>query len=117
MYSEIYAGLAGKTLSSYIYFSPDFSAGVRTLYGQVDATFPVTGRLRVTGHVGALMLLGSPIDAARNPARYDIELGVVRRFGSFDLRVSWSAAGPNRKDSCNSTCVGGQLASALTYTF
>ena len=57
-YTEAYAGVGGKLLSSRIsvsrgYLKPD----AWSLYGELDANVPAGTRLRLTGHVGVLVPL------------------------------------------------------------
>ena len=97
-YTEVYAGLAGKILSSRISVSPDYlKPGAWTVYGEVDATVPAGKKLRVTGHVG---LLG-PLDRrgyAGETLRPELDwrLGLARDLGPVTLSVAWTGISRNR---------------------
>ena len=97
-YTEVYAGLAGKILSSRISLSPDYlKPGAWTVYGEVDATVPAGKKLRVTGHVGLLAPLdrrGYSGDTLR--PELDWRLGLARDVGPVTLSVAWTGISRNR---------------------
>jgi uncharacterized protein (TIGR02001 family) len=97
-YTEAYAGLAGKVLSSRISVSPDYlQRGAWTVYGEVDANLPAGKRLRVTGHIGILAPLdgrGYSGDTLR--PELDWRLGLARDVGPVTLSVAWTGISHNR---------------------
>jgi uncharacterized protein (TIGR02001 family) len=97
-YTEVYAGLAGKILSSRISVSPDYlKPGAWTLYGEVDANVPAGKKLRVTGHVGILAPFdrrGYSGDVLR--PELDWRLGLARDLGPVTLSVAWTGISRNR---------------------
>jgi uncharacterized protein (TIGR02001 family) len=97
-YTELYAGLAGKILSSRISLSPDYlKPDAWTVYGEVDANVPAGKKLRVTGHVGLLTPLdrsGYSGDTLR--PELDWRLGLARDLGPVTLSVAWTGISRNR---------------------
>jgi uncharacterized protein (TIGR02001 family) len=97
-YTEVYAGLAGKILSSRISLSSDYlKPGAWTLYGEVDANVPAGKKLRVTGHLGFLAPLdrrGYSGDTLR--PELDWRLGLARDVGPVSLSVAWTGISRNR---------------------
>jgi uncharacterized protein (TIGR02001 family) len=95
-YTEIYAGIARGSLSSRLSFSPlYFRSGEWTLYGEVNGNFPLSPRLRLTGHLGLLV----PVRTRRyasSRAEHDWRLGVAHDLGRFTLHAYVSGGGPAR---------------------
>jgi uncharacterized protein (TIGR02001 family) len=97
-YTEVYAGLAGKVLSSRVSVSPDYlKPGAWTLYGEIDANVPAGKKLRVTGHVGIL----APLDRRRYSGdavrpELDWRLGLARDVGPVTLSIAWTGISRNR---------------------
>jgi uncharacterized protein (TIGR02001 family) len=92
--TEAYAGLRTRHISYYVHYSPRyFGDGARTLYVEVDPTFPLNGRWRLFGHLGAL----TPLDRA-GPAspreQYDARAGLAARYGRGELQIAWTSARP-----------------------
>ena len=95
-YTELYAGLSHKALSSRIFLSPHyFWADTWTLYGEVEGSLPLDSKLRATGHLGLLAPLRSPAD---HPLRseWDWRLGLTRKLGPVSLQLAWTGARPAR---------------------
>ena len=93
-YSEVYAGLVGKVLSSHIYLSPNyFHSGAWAAYGEVDAGVSPMRKLHITAHLGTLVPLGSGY-ASR--VQYDWQLGASREIGPLTLHLALSDGGPDR---------------------
>ena len=89
-YTEVYAGLAGKVLSSRISVSPDYlKPGAWTLYGEANANVPAGKKLRVIAHVGMLVPLEKLDDESYRPD-FDWRLGIARDFGSVTVNVAWT---------------------------
>ena len=97
-YTEVYAGLAGKILSSRLSVSPDYlKPGAWSLYGEVDANVPTVKKLHVTGHVGILAPLNHRgyYDETLHP-ELDWRLGFARDLGPVTLSVAWTGISRNR---------------------
>jgi uncharacterized protein (TIGR02001 family) len=93
-YTEVYAGLVGKVLSSHIYLSPNYFHSDRWVaYGEVDAGFRPARKLRLTAHVGALVPLESGYSSR---VQYDWQIGATREVGQLSLHVALSGGGPGR---------------------
>jgi uncharacterized protein (TIGR02001 family) len=93
-YTEVYAGLVGKVLSSHIYLSPNyFHAGAWAAYGEIEAGVSPIRKMRLTAHVGSLVPLGSGY-ASR--VQYDWQIGATRELGPLSLHVALSDGGPGR---------------------
>jgi uncharacterized protein (TIGR02001 family) len=95
-YTELFAGLSGRTLAARLSYSPDYyRPGVATLYGRVEATVRPAPRWRLSGHVGALTRLsGTPaFPIART--QYDWRAGATHILGPLELDASLSGGGPN----------------------
>ena len=111
-YTEVYAGLAGKFVSSRVYFSPDYlKGGARTLYGEVDGTISPASKLRLEGHIGVLALLGHAESSDYARSGLDWRLGISRSVGRISLHAAWSGRGSSR-DGYESRTHGGN---ALTF--
>jgi uncharacterized protein (TIGR02001 family) len=90
-YTEVYAGLAGKILSSRISVSPDYlKPSVWTLYGEVDANMPTGKKLRLTAHVGMLVLLERQANNESYRPDFDWRLGIARDFGPVTVNAAWT---------------------------
>jgi uncharacterized protein (TIGR02001 family) len=96
-YTELYAGLGGKRVSSRIYVSPDYlRRGGWTLYSEVDANLPVARKLRISGHAGMLVQLNGRSNGEAYRPEFDWRLGLARDFGRLTVNVAWTGAGPDR---------------------
>jgi uncharacterized protein (TIGR02001 family) len=93
-YSEVYAGLVGKVLSSHLYLSPNyFHSGDWAAYGEVDAGVRPARKLRLAAHIGALIPLGS---SYASPVQYDWQIGATREVGPVSFHLTFSDGGPGR---------------------
>ena len=93
-YTEAYAGVAGKLLSSRIYVSRGYlKSGAWTLYGEVDANVPVGTRLRVTGHVGMLVPLDRRDTGVTYRTEFDWRLGIARNIGPITVSAALTGRG------------------------
>lgn len=95
-YTEIYAGVSGRSLSARIHYSPDyFRRGRNVLYASVAGVLRPAPGWRVIGQLGATAYLdGRPVPQLR-PVQYDYSLGVARRQGAVELRLAWTNGGPD----------------------
>lgn len=97
-YAEAYAGLAGKFVTSRVYFSPDyFGARRRTLYTELDGHLPPVHKITINAHAGLLVPISST--GQRYRSDYDWRLGVVRSFGRVSVQADWVNAPPPPRDS------------------
>jgi uncharacterized protein (TIGR02001 family) len=93
-YTEAYAGLAGKLLSSRIYVSRGYlKAGSWTLYGEVDASVPAGTRLHLTGHLGMLVPLERRGAGETYRPELDWRLGLARDIGPITVSAAWTGRG------------------------
>lgn len=95
-YTEVYFGVAGRGLSSRVYFSPDYlRPGVETLYAEIEGALNLAPRWRLSGHVGMLTHLDErPRYVPRD--HYDWRVTLGRELGRLDLHASLSGGGPGR---------------------
>jgi uncharacterized protein (TIGR02001 family) len=93
-YTEIFAGLSSEHISGRVYFSPDyFGAHARTLYAEVNGSYPVRERLQLLGHIGFLRLLsGAEKSASGLTNRFDMRAGVSASLGEWKIQIAWVAA-------------------------
>ena len=93
-YSEVFAGVAGERWSARAYYAPDyFGFHQATLYLELDANTPLTPRLRLFGHAGALAARGGAATDEQREIRVDARVGLG--FGvaeSVDLQLAWVTA-------------------------
>lgn len=93
-YTEVFAGVLSERWSLRAYYAPDyFGFGQATAYVELDANVPLTPRLRLFGHVGALRALGSLAADAPGRTRSDLRVGLG--FGalpSVDVQLAWVTA-------------------------
>jgi uncharacterized protein (TIGR02001 family) len=96
-YTEAYAAVAGKRLSSRIYVSRGYlKPDAWTLYGEVDANVPAGTRLRVTGHVGMLVPLNRRDTGVTYRTEFDWRLGIARDLGSITVSAALTGRGRGR---------------------
>jgi len=94
-YTELYLGFTRRSLSSRVYFSPDyFRGGISTLYGEIEGTIEPVRKWHLTAHVGGLLYLNRPAPYALRRDQYDWRLGVSRQLGTFELHLNLSSGGP-----------------------
>ena len=95
-YTEIYAGIAGKLLSSRLYFSPQYLGHDSTTYAELDGHLPAGQDFTIEGHAGWLLPLHFYRGSHRPASRYDWQIGISRPAGRFVLRAAFSAGGPRQ---------------------
>jgi uncharacterized protein (TIGR02001 family) len=95
-YLEGFAGILSDNLSARLYFSPDyFGARIRTIYAELNGSYPLMERIQLVGHVGHLQIF--PDAAGRGPesrSRHDISIGLSAGFADWSMRVAWVAGRP-----------------------
>ena len=95
-YTEIYAGVSRKALSTRISFAPHyFGSGYSTLYGEVNANVTPMPKVSLFGHLGLLVPLDYPEAAAKPRAQQDWSLGVSRQAGPISLHAILTGGGPD----------------------
>jgi uncharacterized protein (TIGR02001 family) len=94
-YTEIYAGVAHKWLSSRLYLSPHyFAPGAWTLYGEVNGSVSPARKWTLDGHVGMLVPLRTPEPYESSRPEYDWRIGVTRELGPVSLHLTWTDGVP-----------------------
>lgn len=93
-YTEIYAGLSGKMLSSRIYFSPHYLGRGATAYAELNAQVPTGHNFAIDAHAGLFVPFYSYSGGSRSRTRYDWSIGLSRPAGRFILRAALSGGGP-----------------------
>jgi uncharacterized protein (TIGR02001 family) len=91
-YHEFYVGLARDRVGARLYFSPSYYGGDKTLYAEVNSSYPLRDKLVLTAHAGLLHPLGEPDEQARN--RLDLRVGLGFELGGFKLQLSVLASAP-----------------------
>jgi uncharacterized protein (TIGR02001 family) len=95
-YTEVYAGLEGKTLSSRVYFSPRYLGRGATAYGELNAALPLGGHFTFQGHAGLFVPLYAYSRGSRSLDRYDWQLGVSRPVGRLIFHAALGGGGPRQ---------------------
>jgi len=94
-YNEVYVGLYGRSLSGHLYYSPDYYyRGMRTLYGELEASKEVAAQIRLSARGGVLNYVDMPAGRRRPRTQYDWRLAASRQFGPVDLRAALTGGGP-----------------------
>jgi uncharacterized protein (TIGR02001 family) len=96
-YTEVYAGLEGRMISSRVYFSPRYFGQGATAYAEFNAHLPLGRDFTVQGHGGLFVPFYSYSRGSRSVARYDWRIGVTRPAGRFILRADLDGGGPRKK--------------------
>jgi len=93
-YLEAYAGVLAERWSLRLHYAPDyFGRGVQSAYLDASAHWPLSEKLRVFGHAGALVpLSGRSFGSDDRRTRVDLRLGVGATAGSFDVQLAWVEA-------------------------
>jgi len=92
-YTEVFAGVLSERWSLRAYYAADyFGFGQATSYVELNAHTPLTSRLRLFGHAGALIALGgAAVDDSRR-TRADLRIGVgFAAAPSVDVQLAWVA--------------------------
>jgi len=95
-YTEIYAGVSGKMLSSRIYFSPHYLGRGATAYAELNAQVPAGHDFTIEGHTGLFVPFYAYSGGSRSRTRYDWSIGLSRPAGRFILRAALSGGGPRQ---------------------
>ncbi len=93
--TDLYAGLRARHLSGYLAYSPDYyGAGNSTLYADLSGDIPLTRRLRLFGHAGALTPLSGQGAPSSYREGYDLRAGVAAHIQHLEIQLAWSRALP-----------------------
>ena len=96
-YSEVYAGLAARSFTTRLSYSPSyFGSRTQTLYGEIGTAVQPARNWRLSAHAGLLTRVSGEATAAslRRP-KYDWRLGLATAIRSFQVELAWSDAGPD----------------------
>ena len=96
-YTEIYAGISGKMLSSRIYFSPHYLGRGATAYAELNAQVPAGRNFTIEGHTGLFLPFYSYSGDGRSRTRYDWNIGLSRPAGRFIFRAALNGGGPRQE--------------------
>jgi uncharacterized protein (TIGR02001 family) len=110
-YHEFYAGLSRDRVEGRVYFSPSYYGGGKTVYGELNASWPLRDRFTLVGHLGVLHPFGGSGEQARN--RLDLRLGLGLEVGNCNLQLAVLASAPRRR----SFEAARALALTATYAF
>jgi uncharacterized protein (TIGR02001 family) len=89
-YQEVFAGLLAERWSARVYYSPDYySAGIPTVYAELNAGVPLAATLRAFGHVGAL----SRLRGSAQRTRVDVRAGLAHARDAWELQLAWHGIG------------------------
>jgi uncharacterized protein (TIGR02001 family) len=93
-YHEFYAGLTRDRVSGRVYYSPSYYGGGKTLYAELNASYPLHDRISLIAHLGLLHPLGAVEGESRQ--RLDLRLGFGFEAGDWNLQVALLASAPRR---------------------
>lgn len=94
-YSEIYAGIGGRSLSARLHYSPDYlRRGTGTVYATLDGVVRPARAWRLLAHGGVMQFLNAPPRYAPERTQFDYSLGVARRIGRIDAQLAWTGGLP-----------------------
>jgi uncharacterized protein (TIGR02001 family) len=106
-YHEFYAGLARERISARLYYSPAYYGQGKTVYAELNAAWPLQGRLTLSGHVGLLHPFGDGGIEARH--RIDARLALGVDIGRLNLQIAVVAATPAGREAARKVAVGATL--------
>jgi uncharacterized protein (TIGR02001 family) len=94
-YSELYAGIGGRSLSARLHYSPDYlRRGTTTVYATLDGVVRPAPGWRLLAHAGAMRFVGSLPAYVEDRGQFDYSLGVARRIGPVDAQLAWTGGAP-----------------------
>jgi hypothetical protein len=95
-YTEFYAGLVGRTISSRISISPDYFGTGWTVHGEANGRAELSGNFAAVANVGMLIPLESGAGGYHPRVVYDARLGIDRRLRSVTLHAAVTSRGKDR---------------------
>ena len=113
-YTEVYAGLEGRVLSSRFYFSPHYLGRGATTYAELNAQLPAGQQFTIEAHAGVFIPLYAYSHGGRSVSRYDWQVGLSRPMGRFILHAALSGGGP-KQDYYGDYSSGHALTIGLDY--
>ncbi|MBO9576866.1 MAG: hypothetical protein J7494_14125 [Sphingobium sp.] len=97
-YTELFAGLTGRSFAVRAALSPDYLWDrTTTLYVSGELVRRPWPKWRVVAHAGLLATLSGGPPYPASETQYDWSLRVGRQLGKADLELAWSNGGPNRE--------------------
>lgn len=89
-YGECYGGLSTERLNARLYYAPRYlGRDARTVYGEVNAVYPLAARVNLVAHAGLLHTLsGAPWPGIPTGSRYDGRLGVAIGAGDWTVQLA-----------------------------
>jgi uncharacterized protein (TIGR02001 family) len=94
-YHEFYAGLARDRIAARVYFSPSYYGGGKTLYAELNGSYPLRDNLALVGHIGLLHPFSAGGEEDRQ--RLDLRIGLGYDVGDWNFQVALLANGPRRR--------------------
>jgi len=95
-YTEVYAGISRKALSTRVSFAPHyFESGSSTLYVEANANFSPMSKLTLFGHAGLLLPLSDQDGERELRTQHDWSIGASRQLGPVSLHAILSGGGPD----------------------
>jgi uncharacterized protein (TIGR02001 family) len=110
-YHEFYAGLARDRVEGRLYFSPSYYGGGKTVYAELNASWPLRDRFTLVGHLGVLHPIQNSNEETRT--RVDLRLGVGMAAGNCHLQLAVLASAPRWRGPDAARA----LALSATYAF
>ena len=93
-YVELYTGLVSARASARLSYAPAYFGHSGALYGELAGTQPLSARLRLSAHLGALALARAGSRAGHWRTRYDLRLGLGWVAPAGSLELAWVAVTP-----------------------
>lgn len=96
-YHEFYAGLGAERIVARVYVSPHYyGLAWGSTYVEVNGSYPLSERLDLSAHVGAL----KPRGADYTPAtRSDLRIGLDFALEQWTLQVAWTGSRENARQT------------------
>jgi hypothetical protein len=89
VYTEVYAGLAGKLVGARLSISPNYLGTPHwTLHGEINGHVDLSKRLLVDGEIGLLVPLGGGGYQGGSRPLLDARVGIARRMGPVTLHAA-----------------------------
>jgi hypothetical protein len=115
-YSEFYAGLIGKVLSTHVYVSPNyFHPDDWRGYGEVEASLRPRRHLLLSSHLGLSVPLND--NRWRYPTQYDWRVGAAREIGRLTLHLDIGGGGPDKDHYEGQTHGRTELVAGASFVF
>ena len=96
-YQELYAGIGAERIGARVYVSPHYyGLAWGSTYLEINGSYPLSERLDLSAHVGALKPRGLP-SAALPATRSDLRIGLDYAVEQWTLQVGWSGSRENTR--------------------